>query len=495
MATIPCEAIPREVPVAKPPKKPAPLDVEPPTGPVVHAKPARPPTERLPHWYWRAVVYDAGAERTVWTGRGARDEVRAAVWALIGRGEHIAPSLESAAPDDMVVVAFETVSDLLTHWRAHLQDGQSGLAPNTVLAYCRHSRPLEEVLGQVLLEQLGRRELDRYRAAVALPPPESSRRTRPRSTGSINCDFITLRAAWSWGRSIGAVDRDLQVPTVTVQPTRDSYTPTADEVAAVVEHLSGWVADVVRVLNALAQGDLARVRKLMTAIEYPPALETLTYYLGELEQSARITESQQAWQDTGTGAASYPGLSRMAGLRWMQGRHDEARRLFRQAIERLAPVVARPDPAPWDQQTSLAAAYAATGDGDAARKLIELVERDCCPNPVYRSDILSSIAFVRDAQHAVLERGGCDAPACGHDLAIMNLSELADAMTEITRAEQQGIDLATLRGFLTGNGIFAAVPYCIDLIGGPYLQTVDAVCKAFRPKTAIRTFATSPPAG
>ena len=45
------------------------------------------------------------------------------------------------------------------------------------------------------------------------------------------------------------------------------------------------------------------------------------------------------------------------------------------------------------------------------------------------------------------------------------------------------------------NGIFAAVPYCIDLIGGPYLQTVDAVCKAFRPKTAIRTFAISPPAG
>lgn len=35
-------------------------------------------------------------------------------------------------------------------------------------------------------------------------------------------------------------------------------------------------------------------------------------------------------------------------------------------------------------------------------------------------------------------------------------------------------------------GIFAAVPYCIDLIGGPYLQTVDSVCKAFRPKSAQR---------
>ena len=35
-------------------------------------------------------------------------------------------------------------------------------------------------------------------------------------------------------------------------------------------------------------------------------------------------------------------------------------------------------------------------------------------------------------------------------------------------------------------GIFAAVPYCIDLIGGPYLQTYDEVCKAFRPKSAAR---------
>ena len=36
-------------------------------------------------------------------------------------------------------------------------------------------------------------------------------------------------------------------------------------------------------------------------------------------------------------------------------------------------------------------------------------------------------------------------------------------------------------------GIFAAVPYCIDLIGGPYVETNDAVVKAFRPKSAIRT--------
>ena len=36
------------------------------------------------------------------------------------------------------------------------------------------------------------------------------------------------------------------------------------------------------------------------------------------------------------------------------------------------------------------------------------------------------------------------------------------------------------------SGIFAAVPYCVDLIGGPYMETNDEVCKAFRPKSAVR---------
>jgi molybdopterin adenylyltransferase len=36
-------------------------------------------------------------------------------------------------------------------------------------------------------------------------------------------------------------------------------------------------------------------------------------------------------------------------------------------------------------------------------------------------------------------------------------------------------------------GIFAAVPYCIDLIGGPYIETSESVVRAFRPKSAIRT--------
>ena len=45
----------------------------------------------------------------------------------------------------------------------------------------------------------------------------------------------------------------------------------------------------------------------------------------------------------------------------------------------------------------------------------------------------------------------------------------------------------TLQGLPSVHGIFAAVPYCIDLIGGPYIDTDEAVCKVFRPKSAVRT--------
>ena len=57
----------------------------------------------------------------------------------------------------------------------------------------------------------------------------------------------------------------------------------------------------------------------------------------------------------------------------------------------------------------------------------------------------------------------------------------------------QGLPLATP----PVHGIFAAVPYCIDLIGGPYLETDEAVCKAFRPRSATHPTAAqkaAPPA-
>lgn len=47
--------------------------------------------------------------------------------------------------------------------------------------------------------------------------------------------------------------------------------------------------------------------------------------------------------------------------------------------------------------------------------------------------------------------------------------------------------LKDAEGQTLADGIFAAVPYCVDLIGGPYLETRDALCKSFRPKTAVQS--------
>ena len=85
-----------------------------------------------------------------------------------------------------------------------------------------------------------------------------------------------------------------------------------------------------------------------------------------------------------------------------------------------------------------------------------------------------SLAFVPTAilsrQVAVI-RGNC---------LIVNLPGQPKAIAETLGGLPAGASRAAVPG------IFAAVPYCIDLIGGPYLETDDEVCKAFRPKNAQR---------
>ncbi len=67
-----------------------------------------------------------------------------------------------------------------------------------------------------------------------------------------------------------------------------------------------------------------------------------------------------------------------------------------------------------------------------------------------------------------------------HKTLILNLPGQPKAIAETLEG------LRNDAGEVTMAGIFAAVPYCIDLIGGPYLETDEAVCKAFRPKAAQR---------
>jgi molybdenum cofactor synthesis domain-containing protein len=67
-----------------------------------------------------------------------------------------------------------------------------------------------------------------------------------------------------------------------------------------------------------------------------------------------------------------------------------------------------------------------------------------------------------------------------HAALIMNLPGQPKAIKETLEG------LKDADGKQLVGGIFAAVPYCIDLIGGPYIETQEAVCKAFRPKSAMK---------
>lgn len=67
-----------------------------------------------------------------------------------------------------------------------------------------------------------------------------------------------------------------------------------------------------------------------------------------------------------------------------------------------------------------------------------------------------------------------------HAALILNLPGQPKAIAETLEG------LKTLAGEVKVHGIFSAVPYCIDLINGPYVETHDAVVKAFRPKSALR---------
>ncbi len=70
--------------------------------------------------------------------------------------------------------------------------------------------------------------------------------------------------------------------------------------------------------------------------------------------------------------------------------------------------------------------------------------------------------------------------AGGHAALVMNLPGQPKAIKETLEGLKDG------DGRQIVGGIFAAVPYCVDLIGGPYMETDPAVCKAFRPKSALR---------
>jgi integrase len=176
-------------------------------------------------WRWRAdratgVV--AGKERreAVWSGWGTREEAEQAVIdRLAEKGERFVGASD-----------IRTVYDVLDVWIADYEPRCRSPRTARHRRYCAERLGKSE-LGSVLIGQIGRRAIERYRDQAMTTGAASTTRE----------DMVTLRMAWSWARERGYVP-DLDIPTVEVRVRRQDavygrYTPRLEEIARVLADL------------------------------------------------------------------------------------------------------------------------------------------------------------------------------------------------------------------------------------------------------------------
>ena len=134
------------------------------------------------------------------------------------------------------------------------------------------------------------------------------------------------------------------------------------------------------------------------------------------------------------------------------------------------------------------------------RTLIELVDQEGCALVLTTGGTGPAIRDV--TPEATLAIGDREMPGFGEQMRQISLNFVPTAILSrqvaVIRGRALVINLPgqpkSIRETLDGlrdadgtqrvHGIFAAVPYCLDLIGAPYLETDPVVCKAFRPKSA-----------
>jgi integrase len=181
-------------------------------------------------WYWRADKPAGKRRELVWQGWGTQAEAEAAIAkAMSGDPETIRRS-----------GGVRTVYDLLDTWIAAIRK-RADLSEKTRLGYEMttgrlHARAF--MLGDVLVEVLDRRALERYRDLYLRVGGLGG---KGGAASTVRLDFRTLRLAWQWGRELGLVP-DRELPNVRVsgsKGTRSKYTPSPAEVARVMAELSG----------------------------------------------------------------------------------------------------------------------------------------------------------------------------------------------------------------------------------------------------------------
>lgn len=215
-------------------------------------------SRKITRWYWRVWRTRGGAEETVATGWWSDREIEKAVAALVTKGV-----AEPGRPRATV----RTVRDALEFWMGEMES-RGDLSPRTVAIRRAGATHVAIGLGDVLVSELGRLQLERYRdrrlreevtvlrkrrhpsgapvTRVNARGEEeevwdahpTGRTTAPRSVAfEIHC----LRMCWRWSREIGLVEGELPRVTVKVRGhVRNRFTPSPTQTAAVMLELDGW---------------------------------------------------------------------------------------------------------------------------------------------------------------------------------------------------------------------------------------------------------------
>lgn len=210
-------------------------------------------------WYWRALRYVDGAAQYVWTGWGTRAEVTRAVSGLVASGE--AETGKSHA-------GRLSVRDLLELHIGALEVRQElgGLAERTVKTRRNAARRLvADPLGRADLLTLHQDQVDAYAA----------RRLRAGGApATVHLDLRELREALRWGEERDLVSRvRVKMPALNLsRRTREAYTPTREEVIAILDQLEGWPWLAVRILVGVGArvGEVAQLTWADVLLEEGP---------------------------------------------------------------------------------------------------------------------------------------------------------------------------------------------------------------------------------
>lgn len=215
-------------------KKPAPIKLS-----GVSARPVR--TREDGRWYWRA------ERERVTLGCAWATRSEAETWVA-----HLVVGVQGRPEEPQL----GTVVLLLGAWLA-VQESRTDISPSTAATYHTAAKRLADA-------ELGLRtvRVDRMTRAAVDAWVRSAQRVGY-SASAVRLSLAVLSMAWQWGRREGETpDRDLDVPHVRAQATRDKRTPTAPEIAAVLAALDDWVrvAAVLQVETGARLGEIAALR-------------------------------------------------------------------------------------------------------------------------------------------------------------------------------------------------------------------------------------------